>query len=148
MELEHLNVKFEAHISEGNNCICNACHNGGSVMKIKLPDTCYHDRKKLSTKYREYWLCCKCQTKLRWAMDWPDDSYQRSMEDTTETDILLDTINNALRLVSQAKELYLIHHQEDWDIDWAMDQFNSVETILEVLRGRGRPVSRSDEDPM
>lgn len=148
MELEHLNVKFEAHISEGNNCICNACHNGGSVMKVKLPDTRYHDRKKLSTKYREYWLCCKCKTKLRWVMDWPDDSYQRSLEDTTETDILLDTINNALRLVSQAKELYLIHYQEDFDIDWAMDQFNSVETILEVLRGRGRPVSCSDEDPI
>ena len=134
MNLEHLNVKFEATVSESDNCICNACHNGGTVMKVKLPDTKYHDGKKLTTKYREYWLCSLCRTKLRWAMDWPDDTYQRILEDTTETDILRDTINNALRIVTQAKELYLMNHQEDFDIDWAMDQFNNVETTLEVMR--------------
>lgn len=134
MESEKMNVKFSAHVSEQNNCICDACHDTGTVMKLKLPYTRYHDRKKLSTKHREYWLCSGCRTKLRWVMDWPDDTYQKILEDETETDILQDTINNALRMISQAKELYMMHHQDDFDIDWVTDRFSLVEDTLEMIR--------------
>ena len=57
-------VEFRAHISEHNNCICSGCHKTGTVLKLTVPETKYHDGKHLSTKYHEYWICDDCAGKL------------------------------------------------------------------------------------
>lgn len=134
MKNDKLNVKFEAHVSEQNNCICDACHDTGTVMKLTLPYTRYHDGKNLSTNHKEYWICARCRMKFRFVMDFPDDTYRSFMEETEKANIFRDTINNALRMITQAKELFLMHHEEDWDIDWYMDRFSLVEDTLEMLR--------------
>lgn len=101
MYSEKLNVKFSAHMSEKNNCICDACHDTGNVMKLKLPYTCYYDGNKLSTKHQEYWLCGRCRRNLRLTMDWPYDAYQQGFKDMIGT-----TVTNAGRIRSMSdKEL-------------------------------------------
>ena len=68
-EPERLDVKFKASMSKSDNCICNACHGAGTVMKLTYPVTKFHDRKKLSTRYYEFWLCDKCREKLSFALN-------------------------------------------------------------------------------
>lgn len=68
-----VNVRFKAWSSKAENCFCGGCHALGSVVKLKLPMTLYYDGKRLSTKYRNYWLCQKCLDKLRKAMDDPKE---------------------------------------------------------------------------
>ena len=77
MDHKQNEVKFTTTVSEADNCICNACHATGHVMKLTYPETSYHDGKKLTTKYHEFWLCAPCRTKLVHALDWPDDSYEK-----------------------------------------------------------------------
>lgn len=57
-------VEFRGHISDTDNCVCSGCHKTGFVLKLTVPDTGYHDGKRLSTKYHEYWICDDCVEKL------------------------------------------------------------------------------------
>jgi len=63
------NVKFGALRSSYDNCICEGCHRGGYVTMLDLPSTLYHNGRKLSTKYRSYWLCDSCLEKLKAAIN-------------------------------------------------------------------------------
>lgn len=73
MANEKLTVKFHSEISDASNCICDACHNVGRVIKLELPETKYHNGKRLSTKYTSYWLCFNCREKLTEALIWGDE---------------------------------------------------------------------------
>lgn len=57
-------VRFRAEMSTADNCICNACHNVGKVVKLTIPETKYFDGKNLTTQYSELWLCMKCRESL------------------------------------------------------------------------------------
>lgn len=72
-KLESLEVDFRTEISTYNNCICDACHDTDTVIKIRLPETKYHNGTKLTTKYSNYWLCIKCRNKLTYALDYPEE---------------------------------------------------------------------------
>ena len=63
-EHERKSVKFTAKMSTCDNCVCNACHNVGEVIKLKMPETKYFDGKNLTTRYTEFWLCMDCRKKL------------------------------------------------------------------------------------
>ena len=80
-KLDSLDVEFKTSMSKADNCICNACHGTGTVMKLTYPTTLYYDGKHLSTKYHEFWLCAKCRTKLSFALDWPDDTNERERKE-------------------------------------------------------------------
>ena len=67
-----LTVKFSSEVSGADNCMCHACHHIGRVVKLKLPLTMYHDGKRLSTTYSNYWLCFNCREKLIDALMWGD----------------------------------------------------------------------------
>ena len=67
--IERESVKFTAKMSAYDNCVCNACHNLGKVVKLTIPNTLYFDGKKLTTKYHEYWLCMDCRKKLMRALE-------------------------------------------------------------------------------
>lgn len=71
--MDKLDVAFGSEISKFDNCLCTACHATDRVMKIKMPQTLYHDGKRLTTKYYEWWLCARCRTKLSHALDWPKE---------------------------------------------------------------------------
>ena len=73
MELERKNVRFKSVPSTADNCICNACHGTGQVMKLSLPETRYFDGKHLTTKYNPYWVCRSCRDKLVKALEWRID---------------------------------------------------------------------------
>lgn len=73
MELERKNVKFLSSISTYSNCICDACHGGGQVIKLELPETKYFNGKVLKTKRHPYWLCRVCRDKLVKTLDWEFD---------------------------------------------------------------------------
>lgn len=62
-------VRFPVVPSKQDNCICNACHRAGRVLKIDLPWTLYRDGKNLITRYTGYWLCEICHKKLIDAME-------------------------------------------------------------------------------
>ena len=66
-------VIFKTIISERDDCFCTACGNKDTVMKVSLPYTRCYDGKTLSTKYKEYWICAPCRTKLVHALDYPQD---------------------------------------------------------------------------
>ena len=34
-------VRFRAEMSTADNCVCNACHNVGKVVKLTIPETKY-----------------------------------------------------------------------------------------------------------
>lgn len=70
---ETLEVKFRTKMSRYKNCICDACHDTDSAIKISLPETKFHDGIVLSTKYSNYWLCIKCRNKLTHALDFPEE---------------------------------------------------------------------------
>ena len=58
------NVEFRGQLSDADNCVCSGCHKTDFVLKLTVPETKYHDGKRLSTKYHEYWMCDDCVTKL------------------------------------------------------------------------------------
>ena len=66
-------VKFQSELSTYDNCICNACHHIGHVIKLVVPETTYNNGGKLTTKYRPFWLCRRCRDKLVKALEWGDD---------------------------------------------------------------------------
>lgn len=70
---EKLEVQIKSKMSVTDNCFCTACHDTGKVMKVRLPETKYHNGRDLTTKYHEYWLCAPCRTKLVHALDYPED---------------------------------------------------------------------------
>ncbi len=70
MELERKNVKFKSIISTCDNGICDACHGGGKVIKLDLPETKYFNGTGLKTKRHPYWLCHSCRDKLVKALEW------------------------------------------------------------------------------
>ncbi len=70
---DYLDVDFATQMSSFDNCICDACHDTTTVVKIKLPSTKFHDHINLTTKYSEYWLCGKCRNKLTYALDFPEE---------------------------------------------------------------------------
>ena len=70
MNPEYLPVKFTGTLSTADNCLCNACHYGGYVVKLEIPETSYTNSGKLKTKYRAFWLCRKCRDKLVKALEW------------------------------------------------------------------------------
>jgi hypothetical protein len=43
-------------------------------------------------------------------------------------------LNDALKKISVARDWFAIKHSEDFDIDWAMEQFAHAMDILERLR--------------
>ena len=57
-------MTFPAKLSPSDKCLCSACHKVGRVVRLKLPETHYYDKLTLSTKYKEYWLCAECGSKL------------------------------------------------------------------------------------
>ena len=63
-EHERKSVKFTAKMSTYDNCVCNACHDVGKVIKLKMPETKYFDGKNLTTRYKGFWLCMDCRKKL------------------------------------------------------------------------------------
>ena len=63
-EHERKSVKFTAKMSTYDNCVCDACHNVGEVIKLKMPETKYFNGKNLTTRYTEFWLCMDCRKKL------------------------------------------------------------------------------------
>lgn len=67
---QSVDVEFVANVSKADNCICNACFGKGQVIKIRLPDTRYHNGTDLETKYTNYWLCRSCRDKLVKALEW------------------------------------------------------------------------------
>ena len=64
MSEDKLDVSFEATKSKHDNCACTCCHGIGSVLKIRMPETLYHDGRKLPTKYSNLWICDNCREKL------------------------------------------------------------------------------------
>ena len=70
MELERKNVRFTSVLSTADNCICNACHGDGQVIKLSLPETKYFNGNRLTTKRYSYWLCRSCRDKLLNALEW------------------------------------------------------------------------------
>lgn len=70
MELERKNVRFTSVLSTADNCICNACHGSGQVIKLILPETKYFNGKSLTTKRYSYWLCRSCRDNLVKALEW------------------------------------------------------------------------------
>lgn len=68
MKSEKRAVEFPVKVSTAENCTCSACHGSGRVTKLRLPETLYHDRRNLTTKYSEYWLCKSCRDKLLQAL--------------------------------------------------------------------------------
>lgn len=41
----------------------------GTVLKLTVPETKYHDGKHLSTKYHGYWMCVDCVAKVARCFD-------------------------------------------------------------------------------
>ena len=72
MANDRKNIKFLSHISEYNNCVCDACFGISQVIKLEVPVTKYHDGKNLTTSYHPYWLCRECRDKLVKTLDWID----------------------------------------------------------------------------
>ena len=72
MASDRRNVMFPSCISTYNNCVCDACHGMGYVIKVDMPKTQYFDGKRLTTRTREYWLCRECRDKLVKALEWED----------------------------------------------------------------------------
>lgn len=70
---ERLYVEFRSNVSAADNCICNACHNVGRVIKLEVPETTYNNGGKLKTKYRPFWLCFNCREKLMSALMWGEE---------------------------------------------------------------------------
>ena len=70
---DKLDVIFPSVMSRASNCICDACHDTGKAVKLKLPTTLYFDGNGLTTKYQNYWLCDKCVAKLDYALRYPKD---------------------------------------------------------------------------
>lgn len=60
-----VNAKFSGVVGE-KGCVCDGCHEIGSVLKISCPRTSYLSRFStiLTTQFQEYWLCEKCKGKL------------------------------------------------------------------------------------
>lgn len=42
-------VRFRAEMSTADNCVCNACHNVGKVVKLTIPETRYWGEKLLES---------------------------------------------------------------------------------------------------
>lgn len=63
-------AEFISRISQANNCLCDACHGLGQVIKLEVPTTKYYDGIHLATKVRSYWLCRECRDKLVKALEW------------------------------------------------------------------------------
>ena len=68
MDDERLSVEFTSEMSKNDNCMCDCCHGLGKVLKLKLPRTEYFNGKKLSTEYRNFWICDDCRMKLNEAL--------------------------------------------------------------------------------
>ena len=66
---ERKSVKFPAKMSTYDNCVCNACHGVGKVIKLEIPETKYFDGNNLTTNYTELWLCMDCRKKLIQALN-------------------------------------------------------------------------------
>lgn len=49
----------------------------------------------------------------------------------------INHLNLALISIENAREMYAHKHSEEFDIDWAMQQFESATIILERLRDLG-----------
>lgn len=78
--MEKLDVTFKSTMSEHDNCVCDACHDSTTVMKVTMPRTKYFDGELLSTHYNEYWLCARCRSKLVHALDFPNENKEATDE--------------------------------------------------------------------
>lgn len=78
------NVRFSAEVSDSFYCCCSGCHRCTRVIKLKLPETFYYDRKTLSTQYSTRWFCRDCADKLLAALV-PACSEIRAVEKEDET---------------------------------------------------------------
>lgn len=45
------------------------------------------------------------------------------------------SIDCAMRHIKVARDNFALHHETEFDIDWAMEQFDHVLDILERLKG-------------
>lgn len=68
---ETVNVVFKSK-TRFRACRCDACRNIGEIIMLQLPCTMYHDRKTLSTRYYNYWLCPACRNKLTYALGYSE----------------------------------------------------------------------------
>lgn len=57
-------VKFNAYLSNSEKCICDACFDVTTVVKIDYPITKYHDGQNITTIHKNVWLCKECAIKL------------------------------------------------------------------------------------
>ena len=64
---------YKAARSRYDNCVCDSCFGIGTVTKFKLPYTCYHDRRHLTTKHTSYWICDECKQRLIEALENPEE---------------------------------------------------------------------------
>lgn len=81
METERRTVIFQSEISAHDQCMCDACHGLGYVVKLKLPRTKFFDGSHLSTKHDTYWLCRECRDKLVKALKWGEDEVREFAAD-------------------------------------------------------------------
>ena len=44
------------------------------------------------------------------------------------------SIDAAMRHITVARENFALHHEEEFDIDWAMEQFDHACSILERMK--------------
>lgn len=51
---------FKAKMKIGTNCCCECCHGIGKVIVVTMPNTLFHDKRNLSTKYIDWWMCEEC----------------------------------------------------------------------------------------
>lgn len=49
------------------------------------------------------------------------------------------SIDCAMRHIQVARDNFAYHHAEEFDIDWAMEQFERALDILELLKGYSQP---------
>lgn len=66
---DFLEVEVESAVSSASNCLCDFCHRPDYVIKLSIPSTLYHNGYKLTTSYRQMWICESCRDKLRAAID-------------------------------------------------------------------------------
>ena len=62
--MDKLDVDFTAFKSNYDNCSCDCCHGLSKVIKLRIPETKYHDGGPLRSKHHNWWMCKECWNKL------------------------------------------------------------------------------------
>lgn len=62
--MARLDAVFTAVKSTSDNCTCDCCHGLSKVIKMVIPYTKYHNGKKLTAQFYNWWICHECYEKL------------------------------------------------------------------------------------